>query len=82
MKLPVIRNLARDHELSALEEAVTAFETEQKNILAVEGDDQGEIFTHLLMATDVRRKMDNENLSLQDAIREQGRRVQKLIKKG
>ncbi|NCN27055.1 hypothetical protein GW915_05715 [bacterium] len=82
MKLPVIRNLARDYEASKLMEAVDAFETKRENSLNVEGDDESEILTHMLMAIEVRKKMEDSGLSLQDAIREQGQRVQKLIKKG
>lgn len=80
MKLPVIRNLARDNNLSVLEEACNSFETKRENKLSVEGCDEGEILTHLLMAIEVRKKMENQGLTLQDAIRQQGQRVQKLIK--
>lgn len=81
MKLPVIRNLAKDHDLATLNKAAVAFEENRENSLGAEGADEGEILTHLLLAAEVRKAMEEQGLSLQDAIRAQGQRVQKLLGK-
>jgi hypothetical protein len=79
MKLPIIRTLAQNHTLETLENAEKLFESNQENVLNVEGSDVGEIFTHILMAKEIRIKMEKEGLSLSDAVREHSKRIQKII---
>jgi hypothetical protein len=81
MILPVIRELASKHTKAELDQAVYAFETEGQNTLEVRGKDEGEILTNLLMAAAVRERMEGAGLSLQDAIREHSRAIQKIIGK-
>jgi hypothetical protein len=79
MKLPVIRALAQNHSLEEIEKAAGLFETERRNPLNVTGDDEGEILTHHLMAMEIRKKMEKQGLSLNDAIREHSNRIKKII---
>ena len=79
MILTVIRTLASSHTAEELSKAAASYETERHNPLNVEGKDEAEILTNLLMATTVREKMEKQGLSLQDAIREHSRSVQKIL---
>jgi len=80
MIIPVIRELATQYTKTQLDEAAQLFENEQKNILNVQGKDEGEILTNLLLASVIRDKIDN-GMSLPDALREQSRSIQGLLKK-
>lgn len=78
MILSVIRELAEKHELHALLKAATEFEETQSNSLGVKGKDEGEILTNLLMACEVRKRMDG-GATLVDAVREHARMIQGII---
>lgn len=80
MIIPVIRELASKHSVQELEMAAQALETEQKNVLNVQGKDEGEILTNLLVAAEIREKVD-AGMTLPEALREKSRSIQGLLKK-
>lgn len=79
MMLPVIRKLATDHSADELNRAADAYENGRQNTLKVEGRDEAEILTNLLMAAVVRGKMESQGITLQEAIREHSKSVQKML---
>ena len=78
MKIPVIRQLASQHDFDTLISAATKFEETRENKLQVTGEDDGEILTHLLLAARIREKM-NQGIPIGDAIRDESRAIQNLI---
>lgn len=69
MKASVIRRLASDHDAATLQTAIDAFIEEERDILGVEGEDDGERLTHCNLALRVRQRVD-EGQELRDAFRE------------
>lgn len=81
MNVPVVRKLALEHSREAIDEAVKAFETDRRNLLMVEGPDDGEIMSNLLAAQFVRHRLDN-GMDVNGALREYGQRVKAIIGNG
>ncbi|HVJ65888.1 MAG TPA: hypothetical protein VM901_11575 [Bdellovibrionota bacterium] len=78
MKPAVVRALVEAHELETLERAAETFETSLENTLNVEGGDDGEILSHLLVSIFVKKKM-AKGLALNEALREYSQKVRKII---
>lgn len=78
MKLPEIKRLAGEHDTKTLEQAAQSFETKLENKLNVQGSDDGDILTNLLMAIEVKKKMD-QGMDLNEAIREISSRVRGVL---
>jgi hypothetical protein len=78
VKAPAVRKLAERHSLAELEAAAEALSEEQPAAIEVEGEDDGERLTHLLLAARIRRRMD-EGLPLKEAFREQMGQVRALL---
>jgi len=76
--LAVVKELANKFSKDQLNEAVAAFESDRTNTLSVEGKDEGEILSNLLVAAFVRTRMD-KGMPMQDAIREYSSRVRGMI---
>ena len=58
MKASVIRKLANEHSSQALSAAVTALIEEERDVLSVDGEDDGERLTHLNLALRVRERVE------------------------
>lgn len=79
MILPVIRELAAAHSLEVLKNAAERFEKDQENLLGSRGKDEGEILSNLLMAIEVRKKMDS-GMDINDAIKDHTRMIRGLVR--
>ena len=78
MKAAVIRKLSLDHSTEELEKAAEALAEAEENILDVEGEDNGERLTHLMLAIRVRQRMD-QGEEHRVAFREQLADVRELL---
>lgn len=78
MKIAEVKRLATSYTVEQIEAAVTAFETERKNDLQVDGENDGEKMSHLLAASFVRRQID-KGLDLNSAVREYSKRVRSIL---
>lgn len=78
MILATVKDLANKYTKDQLNEAVDAFEADRKNLLNVEGKDEGEVLSNLLVASFVRTRMD-KGMPMQEAIREYSQRVRGMI---
>lgn len=58
MKASVIRKLASEHDSAALQAAIEAFIEEERDVLGVEGEDDGERLTHCNLALRVRERIE------------------------
>lgn len=58
MKASVIRKLAGEHTAAALRDAVHAFVEEERDLLGVDGEDDGERLTHVNLALRVRERVE------------------------
>jgi hypothetical protein len=73
-----VRRIASEQSASRIDEAVAAFERDRTNLLGVQGQDDGEIMSHLLVAQFVRVRMDRGN-DLNAALREYAQRVKAIF---
>ena len=78
MKIAEVKRLVTSYTVEQIEDAVTAFETDRKNVLEVSGENDGEKMSHLLAASFVRRQMD-KGLDLNSAVREYSKRVRSIL---
>lgn len=58
MKASVIRKLATEHDAATLRRAIEAFVEEERDLLGVPGEDDGERLTHCNLALRVREQID------------------------
>ncbi len=79
MKVPVVRTLVETVPLEKIQEAILAFEKDRTNILNVEGADDGEKLSHLLVAEFALKKI-AKGMKLNEALREYSQRVRSMIK--
>lgn len=78
MKLPIIRQLAENNSLEALQTAENALLEEQIPEIEVGGDDEGEQLTHLLGAIWIREQM-LAGMDFKEAFRAFAQRVRDSI---
>lgn len=78
MILSVIRELALQFSKAELENAAQLFEQTQRNVLKVQGKDDGDVLTNLLMAITVRSKLDRGQ-TLSEALKEHSQSVQNIV---
>ena len=78
MILAVVKDLANKYSKDELNDAAAAFEADRSNTLQVEGKDEGEILSNLLVAAFVKSRMD-KGMPMQEAIREYSSRVRGMI---
>jgi hypothetical protein len=79
MNVAVVRKLVENHKLPAIQDAIVLFELDRSNPLNVEGTDDGEKLSHLLVGEFVLKKM-GTGLSFNEAIREYSHRVRAMVK--
>jgi len=79
MQIPVVKKLVEDYSIEALEKAENAIIEEVKPDIEVLGEDEGEQLTHVIAATWIKRKMQEENLPLGKAVRAYTLRVRSSI---
>lgn len=81
MKASVVRKLASEHSVAALQAAADALAEREVNLLGVEGDDDGERLTHLMLAVRVGKRVEKGE-SLKDAFRLEMQGVRALLENG
>jgi len=78
MILAVVKELVGKHTLHELDSAAASFEADRTNVLNVEGKDEGEILSNLLVASFVKSRVE-KGMSIQEAIRDYSSRVRGMI---
>lgn len=79
MKIAAIKKLVETYNLETLTEAEHALENELPLTIEVEGEDDGEKFTHILGAIDILQRVKNEGKETAVALREFTQRVRNSI---
>jgi len=79
MKLPAIKKLVETYTLEELTRAEIAMENGEPIDIEVEGDDDGEQFTHILGAIDILYRVKHEQKDPKVALREFFDRVRNSI---
>lgn len=79
MKTTAIKKLVETYSITQLQEAENAITEEQKPVIEVEGDDEGEQLTHILASIYIKTKMEKEGLAFNLALRDFSQRVRKSI---
>jgi hypothetical protein len=77
MKIPEIKRLVGEHGAEELDAAANAFEETGQSPIEVNGDDDGDKLTNLLIAAQVRARVDGGE-SLQQALRDVSKSVREL----
>jgi hypothetical protein len=79
MKIAAIKKLVEHYTLSDLKKAETLLESGEPLHIEVEGDDEGEQFTHVLGAIDILTRVETEQKEVGVALREFTQRVRNSI---
>ncbi len=79
MNLPVIKNLVENYSLEDLKKSETAMEEGENPTFEVQGEDEGEQFTHLIAAVWVKEKMELDGIDARSAMREYTQKVRNSI---
>lgn len=79
MKIAAIKKLLEHYALSDLKKAETLLESGEPLEIEVEGDDEGEQFTHVLGAIDILTRVETEQKEVSVALREFTQRVRNSI---
>ncbi|MES2514566.1 MAG: hypothetical protein V4580_10500 [Bacteroidota bacterium] len=79
MKVPAIKKLVENYSLVQLQEAENAILEEQKPVIEVDGEDEGEKLTHILASIYIKDKMDHHATPFTQALRDFSQRVRNSI---
>ena len=79
MKIPAIKKLVEHYTLPQLQDAENALMEEQKPVIEIEGDDEGECLTHVLASIYIKDKMEKEGTAFNQALRDFSQRVRNSI---
>ncbi|MES2778373.1 MAG: hypothetical protein V4651_00610 [Bacteroidota bacterium] len=79
MKIAAIKKLVEQYSLTELQEAEQLLESGAPLHIEVEGDDEGEQFTHILGAIDILTRVETEQKEVNVALREFTQRVRNSI---
>jgi hypothetical protein len=79
MKIAAIKALTEKHELADLKKAEEALLNEQKPVIHIEGEDEGEQLTHVMAAIWIKEYMAQHNADLKTALRAYTDRVRSSI---
>ena len=78
MKIPAIKKAVELFTSEQLREAEQALYEEQKPVISIEGDDEGEQLTHVLAALEIKENM-AKGMDFKDALRAYTQRVRNSI---
>ena len=78
MKISAIKNAVEKFELADLEKAEEALMNEQQPEIDVDGEDEGEILTHIIAAKEIKKEIAG-GVDTKQAIRNYTQRVRKSI---
>lgn len=79
MKIPAIKKLVENYSLEDLEVAENDLSEGCEISLDVDGDDEGEQLTHIIAASWILQKMNDEDVDFKTALREYTTKVRKSI---
>lgn len=79
MKIPVIKKLVEEYSITELEKAEAAIAEEQKPVIEIPGDDEGEQLTHAYAAIQILQSMEENEVDFKTALREYTGRVRNSI---
>lgn len=79
MKIPAIKKLVEQYEVSELEAAEEQLMEEQTPEITVEGADEGEQLTHVIAAIWIKNKMNEDGDEFKVALRAYTQRVRNSI---
>lgn len=79
MKIASIKKLVEQYKLTDLQKAEQLLESGAPLQIEVEGDDEGEQFTHVLAAIDILTRVETEQKEMNVALREFTQRVRNSI---
>lgn len=79
MKLAVIKKLAETQSLENLRLAEEAILNEEKPLIEIEGEDEGEQLTHAIAAIQILKDMESQRVDLRTALRAYTERVRNSI---
>lgn len=79
MKIPAIKKLVENCSVKELKDAEDAFENEKVPTIQVDGEDEGEQFTHVIAAIWILEKMEADGVDFKTALREYTGKVRESI---
>lgn len=79
MQIPVIKKLVENHSVEELTNAENALMEEQPLPIEVEGEDDGEVLTHIIAAVWILERMESHELPFAKALREYTQKVRTSI---
>lgn len=79
MKIPIIQDLVESYSIEILKKAEMALVAEEPLPIKVDGEDEGEQLTHIIAASWILNKMEQENIDFKDALKEYTRKVRESI---
>lgn len=79
MKLSVIKDLVENYSLEDLKKAESIMEEGENPTFEVQGEDEGEQFTHIIAAVWVKEKMELDGIDARSAMREYTQKVRNSI---
>lgn len=79
MKIAAIKKLVERYTLTDLQQAEQLLESGEPLSIEVEGDDEGDQFTHVLAAIDILTRVETEQKEVNVALREFTQRVRNSI---
>ena len=79
MKIDVIKELVEKYSIELLHKAEQALVAEEPLPMNVGGDDEGEQLTHIIAASWIIRKMEEDKIDFKTALREYTKRVRESI---
>jgi hypothetical protein len=75
VKIAIIKKLVESYTIEQLTQAEIAMENGEPLLIDIEGDDDGEQFTHILAAIDILFRVKKEHKEVNVALREFAQRV-------
>ena len=79
MQIPIIKNLVETRSVEELTQAEEALMEEQPLPFEIEGEDDGEVLTHIMAAIWILERMESHELPFAKALREYTQKVRTSI---
>jgi len=79
MKIPAIKKLVETYSLDDLKKAELAFENGENPEIDVQGEGEGEQFTHVIAAAWILEKMESDDVDFKSALRQYTNKVRESI---
>ena len=79
MKIPAIKKLVETYTITELNAAEENLVEGEKLAIEVEGNDEGEVLTHIIAAVWILEEMKAKDMDFKDALREYTKKVRESI---